>query len=177
MPFLGFESRMVSQRALSHAGKGSGDGVETCRILRPPRPALGDWIAQILGSDVIRTRLAERASELIDPVLRASVEQHFNEVVFRTLAILREARPARAAAEIPDNLVIRALEVSTRALGSKEQTPVQVNVVNHLEVLGENLVKLLQRKKAAAGHRVAAQCASSSQGKFMSSDTNGTVTL
>jgi hypothetical protein len=110
------------------------------------------WISQILASDAFQARMAERREEIVDPAVRASVEEQFKGLVLRSLDILRE-KLNRPSAAIPDNLAIRSLELASRALGygARESTvAVQVNVDNHLEKLGENLVGLLQRKKAEA---------------------------
>ena len=111
------------------------------------------WVSQILASDAFQARLAERTGELVDPTIRASVEERFKATVLRSLEILQE-KLDRPAAQIPDNLALRSLELSSRALGygtRLEQAAVQVSVENHLEILSDNLVMLLQRKIAEAG--------------------------
>ena len=108
------------------------------------------WVSQVISSDAFQSRLAERAGDLIDPTIRASVEERFKGLVYRSLEILKE-KLERPAAQIPDNLTLRTLELSSRALGYGariEQTNVQVNVGQHLEELGNNLTALLHRKKA-----------------------------
>jgi len=110
------------------------------------------WISQIMASDVFQARLMERTAELVDPTIRASVEEQLKGQLLRSMELLRE-KLNRSAAEVPDNLVLRTIELSSRALGygAREQTvAVQVNVENHLESLGGRLVGLLNRKKAEA---------------------------
>jgi hypothetical protein len=78
------------------------------------------------------------------------VEQQFQAIVRRSLSILME-KLDRPSTQIPDNLALRAFDISTRAAGygaRAEQPKVQVNVVNHLEGLGANLEALLRRKRA-----------------------------
>jgi len=111
------------------------------------------WISQILASAAFQARLAERAGQLVDPAIRVSVEEHFKVVVYRTLEILAE-KLDRPSDEIPDNLALRVLELGARALASKPQSPVEVNVVDHLKALGANLTRLLHRAKAQAGQTV-----------------------
>jgi len=109
------------------------------------------WISQVMSSDAFQARLLERAGELEDPTIRASIEDSLKGLVSRSMEILKIKLNEQDVAKIPDNLAIRTLELSTRALGygAREQTvAVQVNVDNHLESLGGRLVGLLQRKKA-----------------------------
>lgn len=111
------------------------------------------WVSQILASDVFRARLAERTGQLVDPTIRASVERRFKALVLRSLDILRE-KLDWPAAQVPDQFVLRSLELSSRVLGrgaGLAQAEVPGNVDNHLDVLSDNLVQLLRRKKADAG--------------------------
>jgi len=107
------------------------------------------WISQVMSSDAFQARLAERAMEIEDPTLRATVEENLKGLVSRSMEILKE-KLSRPPSEIPDNLAIRTLELSTRALGygARDQSPqTQVNVNLHLEDLGSRLTGLLARKK------------------------------
>jgi transcriptional regulator with XRE-family HTH domain len=107
------------------------------------------WISQVMSSDAFQAKLAERAAEIEDPTLRATVKDQLQGLAARSLEILREKLNAEMA-NIPDNLALRTLELSTRALGygAKEpQVAVQVNVDNHLEQLGSRLERLLERKQ------------------------------
>lgn len=108
------------------------------------------WVSQVMTSDMFQARLLERAGEIEDPTLRASVEDGLKGMLARSMEIIKEKLKAEPAA-IPDNLALRTLELSTRALGygAREQTvAVQVNIDQHLEELGGRLTGLLQRKKA-----------------------------
>lgn len=110
------------------------------------------WISQIISSDAFQARLAERRDEIVDPAIRATVEEQFKGIVFRSLDILR-TKLALPAEQVPNNLVLRSLELSTRALGygAKEAggtTTIQETHV-HLDALGERLVGLLQSKRQA----------------------------
>lgn len=108
------------------------------------------WLSQILSSDAFQVRLAERREQLIDPAIRESLRVRFDSMVQRSLEILSE-KLARPAAEVPDQLALRAFELSARAAGygaRVDPVRVDVNVNNHLEVLSGNLTALLRRKKA-----------------------------
>jgi hypothetical protein len=111
------------------------------------------WVSQVIASDAFQARLSERTADLVDPTIRASVEDRFKALVLRSLDILRE-KLDRPAQMIPDNLALRSLEISSRALGlgAREGGPAvtQVSMNVHLDSLSENLTQLLQRKKAEA---------------------------
>ena len=105
------------------------------------------WVSQIIASDSFQVRLAERKDELIDPTIRASIEENFKALVVRSLAILRE-KMNKPASAIPDNLALRTLELSTRALGyGVRPEAVAPPSEGRLEELGERLVGLLERKR------------------------------
>lgn len=110
------------------------------------------WVSQIIASDSFQSRLAERTQVLVDPVIVKTVEQRFKALVLRSLEILQE-KLNRPTEEIPDQLALRALELSSRAAGygARTEQPIAVANVNvHLENLGDNLVKLLRKKKSEA---------------------------
>lgn len=110
------------------------------------------WVSQVIASDAFQAKLAERSRDLVDPTIRATVEDHFKGMVLRSLDILK-AKLDRTPEAIPDNLALRTLELSSRALGYGVRDPVtrvEVNVEAHLEGLGEGLTKLLQRKRGEA---------------------------
>lgn len=109
------------------------------------------WVSNIIASDSFQSRLAERTKELVDPVIVQTVEHRFKALILRSMEILQE-KLNRPSDEIPDQLALRTLELSTRAAGygaRNDQPPgPAVNINVHLESLGDNLTKLLRRKKA-----------------------------
>lgn len=110
------------------------------------------WVSQIISSDAFQARLAERSEQLIDPMIRLSVKQRFESLVLRSMELLQQ-KLDKPAHQVPDNLVLRTLEVASRAAGygaKVEVTKTEVNVDVHLEALGNNLTQLLRRRKAEA---------------------------
>ena len=107
-------------------------------------------IAALLAAEEFQRSYAARVEALVTPqvrTIRLSVEERFRGVTLRTLELLQE----RLEADPSDQLLLRSLELTTRALGygSKEPPAASVtNVTNHLTVLGENLVRLLASKRA-----------------------------
>jgi hypothetical protein len=108
------------------------------------------WVCQIIASDSFQARLAERTNELVDPVIRRTIEEQFKGMILRSIEVLQE-KLNRPSHMIPDNLALRTFELASRAAGygaRLDQTNVQVNVETHIEDLSGRLVNLLQKKKA-----------------------------
>lgn len=114
------------------------------------------WVSQVMVSDAFQAELAKRREEIIDPTLRATVEQNFKALVSRSLDILQQ-KLNKPAAEIPDQLALRALEIGSRAAGYgvRDSQPVvpSSDVHIHLEQMGQGLIALLQRKKLQASEQ------------------------
>ncbi len=111
------------------------------------------WVSQIIASDTFQARLAERRDEIVDPTIRASVEENLKGMLVRSMAILRE-KLDRPSHMIPDNLALRTAEMSSKALGygaRPELVPgAQAQSGDQLERLGDRLVDLLERKRQGA---------------------------
>lgn len=109
------------------------------------------WVSTVIASDLFQSKLAERRDQLIDPELRASIKTQFSGLLARSMEILR-AKLDRPPAEVPDQLALQTAKIMSQNLGhgveTKPQTVVEVH--NHLEALGENLVGLLRRRRTEA---------------------------
>jgi hypothetical protein len=109
------------------------------------------WVSLVMASDAFKARLAEKSKDLIDPILRATVEERFKGLVLRSLEILQE-KLNRPPKDVPDQLALRTFELSSRAAGygvkdpNPAQTPGDLHI--HLEAMGEQLTGLLRRKRA-----------------------------
>jgi transcriptional regulator with XRE-family HTH domain len=116
------------------------------------------WVSQVMCSDAFQAALAERAQEIEDPTLRATVEENLKGLVSRSIEIIKQKLNGPASS-IPDNLAIRTLELSSRALGmGARASTVVINhtqVENHLDSLGGRLTGLLARKRLEALEPVA----------------------
>lgn len=111
------------------------------------------WISIVQSSDAFKARLEQRRAELVDPLLIQQVKNQFEGIVRRSLDILMQ-KLDQPAEKVSDQTCLRALELSSRALGygasQQAQVNVQVNLGDHLEKMGDNLTKLLQRKREEA---------------------------
>lgn len=112
------------------------------------------WICHIIASDAFQMRLAERKDALVDPALRASIEERFKALVLRSLQVLEEklARP-----DPPDNLALRAAELGARSLGlGRAEPPAPPPSGDRLVILANRLVVLQDnvRKGASSGQTI-----------------------
>lgn len=86
------------------------------------------WVCQVMGSDAFQSRLAQRKTELIDPMIVATFEEKLAGTVGLALNVLQEKLENGRSAE----LAIKTLEVGAKALGygaRKENISVQQNFV------------------------------------------------
>ena len=85
------------------------------------------WLSIIMNSDSFKERLHERREEIVNPILRATVEDRMKALVQKSTEILLE----RLAVDPDPSLALKTLEVTSRSLGygAKLAGPaVQVNV-------------------------------------------------
>jgi hypothetical protein len=89
------------------------------------------WISRIFASDAFQARLAERKTELVNPVIVANVEERIQGLAMQSIEILEQKL---AQTQNPD-LAVKVFELSTKAAGygaRKENVGVQNNFVVHL---------------------------------------------
>lgn len=109
------------------------------------------WVSQIIASDAFQAKYAERSKALVDPAVLASVNERFRGMVLRSQEILM-TKLGVAAKDVPDNLALRTLELSSRALGygavpaAPPAKPAEIHL--HLEAMGEQLTGLIRRKRS-----------------------------
>lgn len=85
------------------------------------------WVSIIFNSEAFRERLEERKAELVDPAIVASIETKLRALVDTSTQVVLE----RLSVTRDPKLALRALEVTTRALGygaSKAAANAAVNV-------------------------------------------------
>jgi hypothetical protein len=101
------------------------------------------WLSTVMGSDAFKARLAERREEIVDPVLRMSLEERMKALVEKSLEVLAE-KLSQPALQVPDNLALRAMELGAKSLGmgQKQEAPVVLMPVDHLEGLAGRLLAL-----------------------------------
>lgn len=114
------------------------------------------WLSQIIASDAFQVRLAERAGNLIDPSIRRDRDAMFKALLDRSFEVLEEKLRSPSNL-VPDQLVLRTMELSSRAIGYgaregaliiNQNTTKSVHL--HLEEMGAGLKNLLRKKRAEA---------------------------
>lgn len=71
------------------------------------------WVCRVLASDAFQAYLAERKNEIVDPFLRASVEECFKGLVMQSIQKLQE----RLQVNPSDELLLGVMNGASRALG------------------------------------------------------------
>ncbi len=107
------------------------------------------WISIVINTDMFQAALARRREEIINPILRASLEDRFRAVTQRSLEVLGE-KLAKDSDAVPDQLALRAAELGAKALGlggNAPQVTVPVDVNIRLEGLAARLTGLLGKAK------------------------------
>jgi len=72
------------------------------------------WVSQLLSSDAVKEYLIERKVELLDPILKASMENRLDALAKRSMDVLQKKLDLPEAS---GELALKALEISTRARG------------------------------------------------------------
>lgn len=105
------------------------------------------WISTILCSDSFQAYLAEQREKLVDPLLRASIEENMKGLVMRSIEVLQH-KLNKPLHQIPDNLALRTLELSAKAAGygAKSELPPPAPQGNRLTILAHNLMLLNPNK-------------------------------
>lgn len=71
------------------------------------------WVARILASDSFQSRLAQRKSALVDPIIARSLNERLRTVAIRSMEVIEE----KLAAEPSAAYAMDALELATQGLG------------------------------------------------------------
>lgn len=71
------------------------------------------WVSRILASDSFQSRLAQRKSALMDPIIARSLNDRLRAVAIRSMDVIEE----RLAAEPSAAYAMEALELATQGLG------------------------------------------------------------
>lgn len=71
------------------------------------------WMNRLIGSDAFQARLAQRREELVDPILRNTVEENMKGLAQLSLDVLME----KLATDRSTEVALRTLDMTSRALG------------------------------------------------------------
>ena len=82
------------------------------------------WVSQVFTSDAFAARLAERKDELVDPVIKASIEENFRAIVQQSLGVLRKKLESPI---VSDELALGVMNGAAKALGFGVKVGPQIN--------------------------------------------------
>ena len=103
------------------------------------------WTNYIVSSPGFKRLLEKRRDEVINPIIIASTEERLQAVVNRSLDVIHE-KLSKNADQVSENLALRALELSSKAMGLGQVKAATVVVEsNHLDNLAKRLVALRPR--------------------------------
>jgi hypothetical protein len=75
------------------------------------------WLSRIICSDAFQARLAERKTELVDPLIRADIEQKLKFAAHKSLDIIQERMENMPVGGARTELALEVLKITPKALG------------------------------------------------------------
>lgn len=100
------------------------------------------WIGTIVNSDAFRVALHRRKSEIIDPTLVATLEDHYRNMAIRSVQVITQKLNAPAEA-VSDDLALRAAALGATMF--KQTAPVPTAVPeSSIDKLADRLIALQQ---------------------------------
>lgn len=109
------------------------------------------WVSQVIASNAFQARLEQRKNDLIDPALRASIDENFKGLIHRSVQILMR-KLDQPLKEISDELALKALEVASKAAGyGAKGAGVQINTQFVVQVPVKALSSAAWVKENGAG--------------------------
>lgn len=109
------------------------------------------WISIVIGSDAFQAALAKRRDDLLDPFLIATIEERFRGLANQSLQVLAEKLETTKNAD----LALKALDISSKALGFGARAGGQTNVQNNFVVqLPDKMVNSDQWAAKHSGQKV-----------------------
>lgn len=100
------------------------------------------WISLVMSSDAFKSAMAARREELVDPTLLATINERFDAMTRRSLERLMEKLDQP---QVPDNVVLRAVELGAKAMGIGGNAVPTPPPADHLAQLANRLIDLQSR--------------------------------
>jgi len=116
------------------------------------------WISTIMSSDAFKEKLEARREEVVNPIIRVTMEDRFTAVVMKSLEVLQEKLEQPHTA-VPDQLALQAAGLGAKALGkggfggtggNAVQVNVQVNAEERLARVAGRLSSLVRERRGDA---------------------------
>jgi len=100
------------------------------------------WISTVTNSDAFRVYLEERKAEIVDPVMRLTIEDRYRAMACRSVEVLMEKLHAPASV-ISDELALKAAALGATVLKTAAPVPV-APPESSIDRLADRLVALQQ---------------------------------
>lgn len=101
------------------------------------------WISNVMASDAFQSAMAKRKDEIVNPELKATVEEHFRALVLQSVMRLKGML---AEPSCPPQVALRAAELGAKALGiGGHAPPPPPPAPDRLEKLAVRLLALKQQ--------------------------------
>lgn len=89
------------------------------------------WMSIIVNSDAFKEKLALRKSELVDPIIRATLTDRLNALANKSAEVLLE----KLNAAPDEQTALKALDITAKALGYGAKDNSKPSVVNYIAVV------------------------------------------
>ena len=99
------------------------------------------WISIVMNSDAFRVVMQRRKGDLVDPILRASIEDHYKALAARSCHVLMEKLSAPVQV-ISDDLALKAAALGAQMF--KAAAPVPQAPESSIDKLADRLIALQQ---------------------------------
>lgn len=99
------------------------------------------WISIVMNSDAFRVVMQRRKGDLVDPILRASIEDHYKALAARSCHVLMEKLSAPVQV-ISDDLALKAAALGAQMF--KASAPVPQAPESSIDKLADRLIALQQ---------------------------------
>lgn len=99
------------------------------------------WISTVMTSDAFLAKLESRKAEIIDPVLRMSMEERFKAVTQKSLEVLME-KLCQPACLVSDDLAVKAAALGAKSLGMGQPGSTGMAATGGVEQLADRLIAL-----------------------------------
>lgn len=73
----------------------------------------GPWVSQVLATDAFQSRMAQRKNEIVDPVIKANIEERMKGLILQSMQKLQE----KLAVNPSDELTLGVFSAATKAAG------------------------------------------------------------
>lgn len=97
------------------------------------------WVSNILASDAFQSALAARREEIVDPVLKATMEERAKALLHRSLTVLMEKLDKPV---VSDAVALKAAELGAKMVGIGGHAVPSAPAPDRLERLAERLIAL-----------------------------------